>query len=169
MQLKTTSQVILNQIIDLTTQLSDEEYGAKLDLLNGNSIGKHVRHVLEFFELLVEGCTKGLVNYDKRYHEPLFETDTQAALVKLKSLINEIEDISIEEEVILEVSYVSTKADTVRIKSSKERELAYNIEHAIHHMAIIEIAIQTIFPKVKLADNFGVAYSTIRYHKSKAR
>ncbi len=169
MQLKTTSQVILNQIFDLTTQLSDAEYATKLDLLNGNSIGKHVRHVLEFFELLVNGCAKGLINYDKRKHEPLYETDTQATLAKLESLIKEIEDISFDDSVILEVSYASTDAETVKIKSSKERELAYNIEHAIHHMAIIQIAIQTVFPKVKLADNFGVAYSTIRYHKSTAK
>ena len=70
------------------------------------------------------------------------------------------------DNVILEVSYGKTDKDSVKIKSSLERELAYNIEHAIHHMAIIKIAVQTVFPKVKLADNFGVAFSTVRYQKS---
>ena len=77
-----------------------------------------------------------------------------------------IEGISDGKEVILEVSYAKTDTESVKIKSSLERELAYNIEHAIHHMAIIKIAIQTVFPNVKLAENFGVAYSTVRYQKS---
>ena len=50
MQLKATGQTILKQIFDLINQLNDAEYSAELDLLNGNSIGKHVRHVVEFFE-----------------------------------------------------------------------------------------------------------------------
>ena len=169
MQLKNTSKTILNQIFDLTAQLSDAEYSAKLDLLSGNSIGKHVRHVVEFFELLVEGSTKGLINYDKRDHELLYETDTKATLVKLESLKTGIDEISNGNEVILEVSYASTDADAVRIKSSFERELAYNIEHAIHHMAIIKIATQTVFPKIRLAENFGVAYSTVRFQKKSAQ
>ena len=170
MQLKTTSQHILNQIFDLIAQLSSSEYTAKLDLLNGNSIGKHVRHVLEFFDLMVAGCAKGRINYDKRNHAPLYETDTQAALAKIESLIKEgIEEISFGEDLILEVSYSSSDSESIKIKSSVERELAYNIEHAIHHMAIMKIAAQTVFPKVKLAENFGVAYSTVRYQKSTDR
>ena len=167
MQLKATGQTILNQIFKLTNQLSDDEYSAELDILNGNSIGKHVRHIVEFFELLVSGSTKGLINYDKRNHEPLYETDAGATMNVLQQLMKEIEEISFEEEVVLEVSYANTGEDSVKIKSSLERELAYNIEHAIHHMAIIKIAINTVFPKVNLPDNFGVAYSTVRYQNSK--
>ena len=136
-------------------------------MLNGNTIGKHVRHVIEFFDLLMNGCAEGIINYDRRNHELLYETDTRAAFSKLKSLADCIEDISFGKDIILEVSYANTDNETVKIKSSIERELAYNIEHAIHHMAIIEIAVQTIFPKISLPDNFGVAFSTIRYQKSK--
>jgi hypothetical protein len=78
-----------------------------------------------------------------------------------------VDKIPFVEEVILELSHTKSDEDSVKIKSSLERELAYNIEHAIHHMAIIKIALKTLFPKVKLADNFGVAYSTVRYQESK--
>lgn len=166
MQLKKTGQVILQQIFDLTNQLSDSEYAAELELLNGNSIGKHVRHVVEFFELFVDGASIGLINYDQREHTPLYETSTEATLQKIDELRKEVDRISHGGEVLLEVSYGATNEDSVKIKSSVERELAYNIEHAIHHMAIIKIAIQTIFPSIKLAENFGVAYSTVRYQKS---
>lgn len=166
MQLKATGKVILNQIIELTNQLNDAEYSAELELLNGNTIGKHVRHVVEFFDLLVSGSADGLINYDKRKHEPLFETNTKATIEKIRFLTDGVDELKPDNEVILEVSYGKTDGDSVQIKSSLERELAYNIEHAIHHMAIIKIAVQTVFPKVKLAENFGVAYSTVRYQRS---
>ena len=167
MQLKETGGEILNQLVELTRQLSDEAYSAELDLLNGNTIGKHVRHVVEFFDILVSGAGEGLINYDKRKHEPLYEIDTDAAHSKLMYLIEKLEDLGSKESLILELSYSGQGEETVKISTSLERELAYNIEHAIHHMAIIKIAIKTVFPNTVLPQNFGIAYSTIRYQKSK--
>lgn len=166
MQLKATAKTILSQIFDLTTQLSDAEYTAELELLNGNTLGKHIRHIIEFFDLLIAGSSIGVINYDKRKHESRFETSTVVALKKLEQLAEEVEKISKDKEVHLEVSYADSDSNSVKIKSSLERELAYNIEHAIHHMAIIKIAIQTIFPAIEVDRNFGVAYSTVRFQKA---
>jgi len=165
MQLKATGKEILYQVYVFTNQLNNAEYSAELELLNGNSVGKHVRHIVEFFDLLIQGASVGLINYDKRKHTPLYETDTSITLLKIKELMDEVEKLSQNRDVLLEVSYAKTDEETVKIKSSVERELAYNIEHAIHHMAIIKIAVQTVFPNIKLAENFGVAYSTVRYQK----
>lgn len=166
MELKATGQIILNQLFDLTSQLNDAEYSSELDLLNGNSIGKHVRHVVEFFELLIEGSSTDIVNYDGRKHNLLYETNRKATLSKLQYLVAMMNEVFFDKEVILEVSYADSDKDVFRIKSSLERELAYNIEHAIHHMAIIKIAVNTVFSNVQLEENFGVAYSTIRFQKS---
>jgi uncharacterized damage-inducible protein DinB len=166
MQLKATGQAILNQVFELTSQLSDDEYAAELELLNDNTIGKHVRHIIEFFDLLISGSTGGIINYDRRKHEPTYETSVEAGMQKLRELMKALQDLSTGKEILLEVSYADSDEDPVKIKSSVERELAYNIEHAIHHMAIIKIAVQTVFPRVGLAENFGVAYSTVRYQKS---
>ena len=165
MQLKSTGQAILSQIHDLTSQLSDAEFTASLELLNGNTIGKHVRHIVEFFELLVTGNSGGVINYDQRKHDHLLESNIKAVKLSIEKLKTSIGSLSMESEIILEVSYGKTDEEKETIKSSIGRELAYNIEHAIHHMAIIKIAIQTVFPNVKLAEPFGVAYSTVRYQK----
>ena len=53
--------------------------------------------------------------------------------------------------------------DEVAIQSSFYRELAYNIEHAIHHMALIKIGVRALRETIKLPDYFGVASSTVRY------
>lgn len=166
MQLKDTARTILNQIFDLINQLSDEEYAAQLDLLNGNSIGKHVRHVVEFYDLLVKGAPGKHINYDQRKHEPLLEVNTAVTKEKIQFLIKQIDELNPKSDVILEVSYTNTEEDSVKVKSSLEREIVYNIEHAIHHMAIIKIAVMTVFPNMQLAENFGIAYSTVRYHKT---
>ena len=166
MQLKDTGKSILQQIFEMMSQLSADEYSAELELLNGNSIGKHVRHVLEFFEILTKGAGIGLINYDQRSHSPIFETDVKKTLIRVNQLKDEVAQLAMGKEVFLEVSYARSDDEVVKIKSSVERELAYNIEHAIHHMAIMKIAIQTVFPNVTLPDNFGVAYSTVRYQQS---
>ena len=167
MQLKTTSNKIFDQLIQLLEQLKSSEYAAKLALLEGNSVGKHVRHIIEFVEILIEGYMSGKVNYDKRKHSTVFEQDINASMDKIHGLRDSVASIELGKKLILEVSY-QKDAENVHVESSVDRELAYNIEHAIHHMAIIKIAIQTAFPYVNMPDNFGVAYSTVRYQREKS-
>jgi uncharacterized damage-inducible protein DinB len=163
MQLKQTAESILKQIMELTNQLSDADYTAELNLLGGNTIGKHVRHITEFFDLLTKRPAAGVINYDLRKHGEELEKDRIAMLQKIEQIITRVDDLNLEEAVILEVSYAANETNTVQIESGLARELAYNIEHAIHHMAIIKMAIRTVFPAVQLAGNFGVAYSTVRF------
>lgn len=53
---------------------------------------------------------------------------------------------------------------TFRIQSNYYRELLYNLEHCIHHQALIKVAVLQ-FENVLLNENFGVARSTIEYRK----
>ena len=50
------------------------------------------------------------------------------------------------------------------IESTYYRELVYNIEHCIHHQAIIKIALLQFENKL-INEEFGVANSTIMYRK----
>ncbi len=67
----------------------------------------------------------------------------------------------------LEDSYAVGGAPDVAIPSLFYRELLYNIEHAVHHMAILRIALEADFPHVPLAEHSGVAYSTVQ-HRNQA-
>jgi hypothetical protein len=44
--------------------------------------------------------------------------------------------------------------------------LVYNIEHAVHHMAIMKIGIREVADYINLPDNFGIAVSTLRYRET---
>lgn len=53
---------------------------------------------------------------------------------------------------------------TMRIQSNYYRELLYNLEHCVHHQALIKVAVLQ-FENILIDDNFGVARSTIEYRK----
>ena len=42
------------------------------------------------------------------------------------------------------------------------REIVYNAEHAIHHLALIRVALREMQLEI-VGDDFGMAYSTINY------
>ncbi len=160
---KTTSEII-TQITDVAEKLSNEEYSRPLTLLHGSSIGKHVRHIIEFYDCLLRGYKTGTVDYDAREHNALLENDNTLA-VKTLLEINEKTKCCTEKPLMLSVNFSDQAEKANFISSSYERELIYNIEHVVHHAAIIKIALKNSFPKVVIPNNFGVAYSTVRFNK----
>jgi hypothetical protein len=76
-----------------------------------------------------------------------------------------MENICQEDKEILLTGRYAPDAPELTVKSSYHREIVYNLEHAIHHMAIIKIGISQS-TNVTLPDDFGVAPATIRHRKS---
>ncbi len=165
MELQRVSKEILDQLIFISHKLGDEGFSLPLDVLSGNTIGKHVRHIIEFFHLMMLGKESGFVNYDQRNHDKVIETNSQLAIEKMNVLKQEIDSVTTDFTLTLQVNYSTDNQGTETLKSSYFRELQYNIEHSIHHMAIIKIAINACFKSIQLPENFGVAYSTVRYQK----
>ena len=111
------------------------------------------------------GFKKGLINYDKRAHDRLIETDKFIALNAISGIsefVKKVDDKSLK----LEVGYDLEKETYITIDTTATRELVYNIEHAVHHMAIMKIGIKEIAPYVQLSPDFGIAASTIRYKET---
>ena len=73
-----------------------------------------------------------------------------------------------ETPILLETSYAEDQNDIQKVSSNYERELCYNIEHAVHHMAIFRIGLEEIADYVHIPKGFGVAVSTLRYRKEQA-
>ena len=66
---------IQTQLSSLLEDLTAEQYTKPAVVLNNNTIGQHLRHTVEFFICLEEGAKRGVVNYDKRSHDKLIESD----------------------------------------------------------------------------------------------
>ncbi len=166
MQLTETAIRILDQLQELVLQVKENDFSTPSDVLSGASIGQHLRHTVEFFICLESGASKGVINYDKRVHDKLIETDKFIALNSIKLIKDFIAAQNEDRPLKLEVEYSLSGDDCVVIETNFWRELSYNIEHAVHHMAIMKIGIKQVADYVLLPADFGVAVSTIRYKES---
>lgn len=159
---------ILAQLTDLVNQITEQDFIKPVETLGNSTIGQHLRHTLEFFICLENGFEKGLINYDKRAHDKLIETDKFIALSVLSKINEFIISQPTDKALKLEAGYDLDKEEFVTINTNFLRELVYNIEHAVHHMAIMKIGIREVAPYVKLSHDFGIAASTIRYQEAAA-
>lgn len=149
----------LDELLYLLNQLSDHEYSQSCTALSGASIGEHTRHVLEMFQCLENSYDSGILNYDNRERNNQIQTETEFAkqcIVTIKmGLKSENKTIYLEQII---------DGLNIRIQSNYYRELLYNLEHCIHHQALIKVAVLQ-FENISVDENFGVARSTIEYRK----
>ena len=156
---------ILKQLSDLLHAIRHEDFMRPASTLSNSTVGQHVRHTLEFFLCLEKGLDEGTINYDKRMHDKLIENDKLVALSTIERIRRVVNDMY-EKPLLLEVGYDVANHNFVTVETTAMRELVYNIEHAVHHMAIIKIGVREIANYVELPGDFGIAASTIRYQES---
>jgi uncharacterized damage-inducible protein DinB len=164
--MKTAAKENLTQLKNLLQSISLEDYSRKTEVLSGSTIGQHIRHIVEFYLLLVTGSFTGTISYDKRERDKRIETDPGFAIDTIDKVVKGIETFDESSPVIFEADYTTTGTSENRITSSVGRELAYCIEHSIHHQALIKAALIIRGLKELTDDHFGVAYSTIRYREN---
>jgi uncharacterized damage-inducible protein DinB len=155
----------LNQLQNLLLKLSYEDYNSRPAVLFGASIGDHYRHILEFYLLLVSGSFTGLISYDRRERDQRLAEQTQVAIETIGKIESGLKNIDLGQSILMEADYTHDGSQDNKIPTSIGRELAYCIEHSIHHQAIIKAALIAIGREKLVDEQFGVAYSTIRHRK----
>lgn len=165
-QLITSSLNILGQLEAVFGSIGHSDFSRPVKALGGATLGQHLRHTIEFFICLEDGFHNGTVNYDKRAHDRRIETDRSVALLAIRSIRRFVTMNDLDKRLALEFCYDVNGQTTERVETNYSRELAYNIEHAIHHMAIMKIGLREIDPGLALPAHFGVASSTIRHQSA---
>lgn len=165
-QLFTAGKTILAQLSDVVSQISEEDFRKPSAALSQSTVGQHLRHTLEFFICLEQGYELGVVNYDKRIHNKAMENDKHIALHTIRQIQEFVGRNQADKSLKLDVGYQPDSEECVSIDTNYLRELTYNIEHAVHHMAIMKIGIREVASYVKLSPDFGIAVSTLRYKES---
>lgn len=168
MPIQQSARSLLNQLVEVMDQLSDEDFSKPIETLSGSSIGQHIRHTIEFFLCLIDGANKGEINYDERRHDKIIETDRKLAKSVIQSIDTFLAGQVKDHPMNLVANYEVEGQEEVTIPSSFYRELAYNIEHAIHHMALIKIGVKAVGDYISLPQYFGVASSTVRYQQQQS-
>lgn len=166
MDLYTASRNTLIDIRGYLIQIEVSRYTQPLDIFSGATIGQHTRHILEFYKCLLDQYKSGVVNYDLRTHDTTIESSITRSIKIIDEILETLTPGNLPNVSLrLEVNYNSTEGQNISLNTTLERELIYNIEHAIHHMAIIKIGIQVVAPEISLPSDFGIAASTIRYRQ----
>jgi uncharacterized damage-inducible protein DinB len=160
----------LKEIRTLMTLITDKQFQNKSDILSGSTIGQHVRHILEFYTCLMNGLLSGNVNYDIRKRDPQVEMKVSSAIDVIDSLIARLSTITCDKPIQLVGNYtLSNEGDNQCAISSLNRELTYNLEHAIHHQALIKVGLKEQGLEHLIENDFGVAPASIRFYSSKER
>ncbi len=167
---KTGSQLILDQIQDVLQQLDVASFHKPLTLFSGATLGQHFRHILEFYQCLVNGANLDLpIDYASRKRNPLIERDVAAAKDAFKALAQPISLLEEDRRVRIVSEYsCGPGEERLVVESSVGRELMYAYDHAIHHLAIIKMGLQTECPHMPVPPNLGVAPSTVKYRDAQA-
>lgn len=162
-EIKDSAIDILIQLRQITEKVSPEDYKKPSVILNGATIGQHIRHTLEFFVCLMDANAGDYINYDCRKRDQDIEQDKDFADKVFRSVEDFLRTITADKELKLDIDYGIEKNESVTVKTNLFREVAYNIEHMVHHMALIKIGIKDVAPYIDIPIGFGVANSTIRH------
>lgn len=153
----------LFELQHLLNQISEDDYSKPIEYLSNASIGEHTRHIIELFQCAINSYQVGVLNYDTRNRDILIQTSPSFAIEKIDEICNSIEKEN--KDLILESVFFDVIS---RINTNYFREVIYNLEHCIHHQALIKVAVFQ-FEYLTVNANFGVAPSTIVYRNQCAQ
>jgi hypothetical protein len=168
MLIQTNAGYIFDQLIALLDHLAEDQYTATPSIFSGASVGKHYRHIIEFFQSVALADQTETICYDNRLRDARIENDRAFARDLLNDLRLELATLDSEKRLTLIGDLGTGQGASSNMLTSLFREFHYAVEHAIHHMAIIKMGIRNSFPEIEIPKDFGVAPSTIRYQQTAA-
>jgi hypothetical protein len=158
-------KIVFCQLDQSLQQLSPQEYVQQSNTLFKATIGQHVRHIIELFICLQQGYQAGIVDYEKRKRDVRIESDKECArqLLAIYGRVN-LRDKAL----LLKTGYADDSGEMLVVETTYKREVLYNLEHTIHHMALIRIGINEV-SDIAVPEEFGVSPSTLQFKKACAQ
>lgn len=146
----------LQLLSNLLQLLNTQQYNQKIAYLGNASIGGHTRHIIELLKCVLNGYNTATIDYINRERNLLLENDKHFALQQLDLITKEIFQPDKQMHVVTECDVVSI------VSTSFYREVVYNAEHTVHHLALIKVALREMNLNIT-SDDFGMAASTTKY------
>ncbi|MCY4562415.1 MAG: hypothetical protein OXC03_09030 [Flavobacteriaceae bacterium] len=157
-------KIVLNQLKNLVNTIPVNEFTAKCDILYNASIGEHFRHIIEFYRCCLFNRIDGIVNYDLRPRDKALETNPSIGIKAIEKIIDHLKKLSDPHKTDLRLQ-LECIIDPNGIPTNLERELAFCMDHCIHHQSIIKVGLKARGLESLVDKNFGVAFSTQRYRE----
>jgi uncharacterized damage-inducible protein DinB len=155
---------LLQQAARLLTNLNDEILPRRSPLFPSASVGKHLRHCLDFYECFLRGLLSGKVDYTHRERDEKTEAHASVALRRAQQIVQGLERLEWDARRPLRIRAEETGEEQAAWSDSTvRRELQFLVSHTVHHFALIA-ALLRAFGEEPEAE-FGVAASTLRHRR----
>jgi hypothetical protein len=157
---------LIEQAVELIASIDLDRYTNNEHAHFSSGMGKHVRHILDFYDRFVQG-RGSFVDYNARRRDERIESDPDYAITVARATIESLRDIVAEtdgsglQELEVSSEVQDEAGDSLRVASSLGRELSTLASHTVHHYAIIALLLRMQGQPVSA--EFGVAPSTLRY------
>lgn len=167
----TTSKELVDENIYPLSQLNDllllMPCTLYQQLFDTQSVGKHVRHVLEHYQTLLAGLKdsvqKNTIDYEQRDRQAALEKEPSVAAQAIDRLQAELQALSHQPtDTPIMLNYpIGPPGNSLTLNSSLGRELSFLTSHTVHHMALIRLLCDSM--NMPLSSDFGVHPSTRRF------
>lgn len=152
---------MLSQQIDcLLDSLPAQAYTTRLDVLEGNTLGRHLRHVTEFLECLHDGIPAGRVDYSSRRRNALYEQSPRHMAAAFRRFAEML--LHTEPQLSLRVRAEFNTDHRPEYLSTVGRELVFVYDHTVHHLALVRVALRCCYPELQPDADLGVSPSTLK-------
>ena len=157
--------ILLRQAVDLLENVGDALYTGTPSICPGGSVGKHLRHCLDFYACFLDGLPAGEIDYARRSRDRGVETRRERAIARLHETIRGLSRLSardVRRPLRIHGEEAGHDEDVcARSHSTVGRELQFLMSHSIHHYALIAIILRAL--GFDPDTTFGVAPSTLRH------
>ena len=162
MNIQIATEQILEDVLLFLSKLDNKLYAQPIPALFNGTLGKHTRHLIELYQCLLFRKQIDLVNYDARIRDPKLETNLEAATKAIHQIKNKLSETSLEEQFYLS----SLLTPNQKTPTNITRELLFNHDHCVHHLALMKIGLNIIRPNITLPNHLGIAVSTLKYKEA---
>ena len=151
---------LLEQLRDLMVLMPRGMYVATPAARVSGSIGEHVRHCLDHISAFTAALSGDQLSYDHRLRGTTLEVDPVTAVHEIERLFARLERVpptSLDHQLTLS-SLVAAGRPPLTMRTTIARELAFVVQHTIHHCALIAVLVEWQGGRVPYG--FGLAPST---------
>ena len=172
------NMALLQQGCELSERLTDHQFCYE-DEIAQSSIGKHLRHVLDFYRALLRSLPekygehseysgknqRDVLDYDHRLRDPALEAERTLWLESARNIQMQLSVLqkNIPEIPLEVISREGVNGCQSSVSSGLGRELQFLLAHTVHHYALISVALRC--QKLDVPEGFGVSYSTRLYEQ----
>lgn len=153
----------LRELACVLRRLNDQQYTTPVAAIGTSPIGAHVRHAVDHVTKLIECINADELDYDQRRRGTAIEANRADAINAVDDLVSRVGLLArLDPNRSITVhAVISVDGPSVSLSSTLGREIAFVMNHTIHHNAVIASMARAF--RCELPEGFGWAPSTLRH------